>query len=80
MINESNPQLTQIRTWLGAKKPENANVGLDVDLIENRLIDSLDFMDLIFLLEEVTEREVPMSEVSVDKLRTLRSIQEHFLS
>ena len=52
----------------------------DLDLIENRVIDSLDFMEFVFVLEEVTGRANLLDGVSVDAFRTRAAIRRTFLA
>lgn len=72
--------MERIAAWIQAKNP-----GLDrpvtpqEDLIEGRLIDSLDFLEFIYLLEDVSGRTIDLQEVSVDDFRTLERIRERFL-
>ncbi|MFC1408873.1 acyl carrier protein [Streptacidiphilus sp. N1-12] len=73
--------MKQIAEWIQTKNP-----GLDrepdpqEDLIEGRLIDSLDFLEFIYLLEEVSGRTIDLQEVSVDDFRTLERIEQRFLA
>jgi acyl carrier protein len=72
--------VNQIVEWLHEKNPEVAGeIDEQVDLIEGRLIDSLDFLEFIYLLEEVSGSAIDLSTVTVDDFRTLRSINERFL-
>jgi acyl carrier protein len=70
--------LEPVKAWIGSKKPEVTVIDVDLDLIENRIIDSLDFMELIFLLEELTGRETDMNTLTIDSFRSLRAIQKKF--
>lgn len=73
--------MQQISEWIASKNP-----GLDreitptEDLIEGRLIDSLDFLEFIYLLENVSGQPIDLTEVTVDDFRTLDRIQERFLA
>lgn len=44
------------------------------------MVDSLGFMEFILLLEDLVGRELPLSTLNVDHFRTLRAIQDNFLS
>ena len=72
--------LAPIISWIRIKRPAFVGQDLDLDLISNRVIDSLDFMELILLLEDITEQEIDMETLDVKTLRTLRGIQDNFLS
>lgn len=72
--------LAPVVNWIRIKQPAFVGDELDLDLIANRVIDSLDFMELILLLEDITEQEIEMETLDVTTLRTLRGIQDNFLS
>jgi acyl carrier protein len=73
--------LKQIAEWIQSKNPElGREPGPQEDLIEARLIDSLDFLEFIYLLESVSGRSIDLQEVSVDDFRTLERIEYRFLS
>lgn len=72
--------LAPVRAWIGRKRPEATalELDLDLDLIDHRIIDSLDFMELIFLLEGLTGRESDMNTMTIDSFRSLRAIRDNF--
>jgi acyl carrier protein len=74
-------RIDQVKSWLLRRKPElqETDLDLDLDLIENRVIDSLGFIDFVFFLEELTGRELQANTESVNSFRTLRAIQEDIL-
>lgn len=78
--------LAQVRQWLldyrassSEEQTEIANLDLDLDLIENRVIDSLGFMNFVFFLEELTGRELIAEAQSANSFRTLRIIDREIL-
>ncbi|MFF5472390.1 acyl carrier protein [Streptomyces achromogenes] len=73
-------KLTPITDWLHSRNPELDEIPADLDLIENRVIDSLAFMEFILLLEDVVGRELPVNELTVDQFRTLDDIRKNFLT
>jgi acyl carrier protein len=72
-------ELEAIRHWIVAKHSSAIDIDLDTDIIENRLIDSLEFAEFLFALEEITGNAIDLERVSLDAFRTLRNIQSHFL-
>jgi len=50
----------------------------ELDLFENRVIDSLEFMNFLMLLEEATGVPVDTERVQIEQLRTLATIRSHF--
>jgi acyl carrier protein len=73
------PPIEQVRGWLLGRRPDLEEIDLDLDLIENRVIDSLGFLDFVFFLEELTGRELQSDLQSVNSFRTLRAIQGNIL-
>lgn len=83
---EPGSKIDQVRSWLLAYRPkekqdhpELSDIDLDLDLIENRVIDSLGFMNFVFFLEELTERELLAEAQSAHSFRTLRIIRRDIL-
>ncbi|MCY0928825.1 4'-phosphopantetheinyl transferase superfamily protein [Streptomyces sp. H27-H1] len=70
--------LQQVKNWLLARHTEREDIASDLDLIENRLIDSLSFVEFVFLLEQQCGRSIQMETLEVDEIRTLAAIESHF--
>jgi acyl carrier protein len=83
-MNASTPsidaQLESLKAWLLKRKPEIGDIGMDLDLIENRVIDSLGFLDFVFFLEQLTDRELQADAQAVTAFRTLRNIRDMILA
>jgi acyl carrier protein len=73
-------QLDSVRAWLKKKKPAVGEIDLDLDLIENRVIDSLGFIDFVFFLEQLAGRELQTDAQAVTSFRTLRNIRDMILA
>ncbi|CAM5621959.1 hypothetical protein GCM10010222_32320 [Streptomyces tanashiensis] len=70
-----------IAAWLHEKNPGlDGPIAADEDLIEARLIDSMDFLEFIDLLEELSGSSIDLQEVTIDDFRTIGRVQERFLS
>lgn len=72
--------MKQIREWLSQKSDEAMTIGLEDDLIESRIIDSLSFMEFILFLEEVTGKDGLFEVATVESFRSLGAIERSFLS
>jgi acyl carrier protein len=72
-------KLDSVRTWLLARAPEAGDLGLDLDLIDARVVDSLAFTEFLLFLESLVDRELVLDGESVMNLRTLRGIRDHVL-
>ncbi|MGO4463275.1 holo-ACP synthase [Streptomyces sp. M-16] len=69
-----------MKNWLLARHEELDDIAPDLDLIENRLIDSLSFVEFVFLLEQHSGRSIQMETLEVDEIRTFAAIETHFFT
>ena len=79
MSRAAHPALLEVKSWLLRRKPELSDIDEDLDLIENRIIDSLSFLDFVFFLEELTGRELVATAETVGSFRSLRAIEENII-
>ncbi|MFE2979035.1 acyl carrier protein [Streptomyces sp. NPDC059258] len=70
---------TFVRDYLHSRRPDLTSIDPDLDLIDNRVIDSLGFISFLYVLEERTGREIPLDSVSPEDFRTLNRIRARFL-
>ncbi|MEU8629765.1 acyl carrier protein [Streptomyces sp. NPDC048669] len=72
--------MERVIAWLYEKNPGlDEEIAPDEDLIEARLIDSMDFLEFIDLLEEISGSSIDLQEVTIDDFRTLNRVRERFL-
>ncbi|WP_017241884.1 acetylxylan esterase [Streptomyces sp. SS] len=72
--------MERISDWLHEKNPGlDGPIDADEDLIEARLIDSMDFLEFIDLLEDLTGDTIDLQEVTIDDFRTLNRVRARFL-
>jgi acyl carrier protein len=71
--------IDQVRAWLLDKHREQREIADDFDLIASRLIDSLQFVELVLFLEKLSGRPIDMEALSVDDFRSLLTIEARFL-
>ena len=64
--------------YLRTRKPEYGELAPDFDLIESRVLDSLGFVEFLYLLEEHSGREISIDSVSREDFRTIERIKERF--
>jgi acyl carrier protein len=64
--------------FLHAKRPDLSEIPHDLDLIENRILDSLDFISFLYVVEEQTGQEIPLEETTADDFRTINTIKRRF--
>ena len=75
-----NENIAQIKEWMLAKSPDVKDFDEEFDIIENRVLDSLHFMELIYLIENLSGKEIDISGVSVTDFSTLNRIHNNFFS
>lgn len=71
---------SQIEQWLLNNNPDISSIPEDLDLIENRLIDSLRFMEFIFFLETLSGNAIDIAQIQIDNFRTIQSILRSYVS
>ncbi|MFJ5833430.1 acyl carrier protein [Streptomyces sp. NPDC093089] len=72
--------MERISDWLHEKNPGlDGPIDADEDLIEARLIDSMDFLEFIDLLEDMSGSTIDLQEVTIDDFRTLNRVRARFL-
>ncbi|MFE2556323.1 acyl carrier protein [Streptomyces sp. NPDC059352] len=73
--------MERIAAWLHEKNPGlDGPIDVDEDLIEARLIDSMDFLEFIDLLEEISGDSIDLQDVTIDDFRTLGRVEQRFLT
>jgi acyl carrier protein len=73
-------QLDEVKRWFLDRRPDLLDLDPDLDLIENRVLDSLGSVTFIIFLESLTGREIQPSAFSPSTFRTLRSIHDGLLA
>ncbi|MFF9345022.1 MULTISPECIES: acyl carrier protein [unclassified Streptomyces] len=73
--------MERVAAWIQEKNPGlDGPIDADEDLIEARLIDSMDFLEFIDLLEDISGTSIDLQEVTIDDFRTLARVRERFLA
>ncbi|HEV2778125.1 MAG TPA: acyl carrier protein [Actinophytocola sp.] len=72
--------IEEIAGWIISRHPRVEHIDPDHDLIDNRLIDSMSFVECIMLIERLSGRQVDLDQLDLDSFRTLRSIQRSFFT
>lgn len=78
-LAEGYSYLSQIEQWLLNNNPDLSSIPDDLDLIENRLIDSLRFMEFIFFLETLSGHPIDIAKIQIDNFRTIQRILQIYL-
>ena len=70
--------IQSIAQWILRQHPEINHLPMDIDLIENRLIDSLRFMEFIFFLEGLSGQSIEISKIQLDDFRSIQSLADKY--
>jgi hypothetical protein len=74
-----NPGLEQVKKWILARHPAVEDIEPGYDIIEHRLIDSLSFVEFVFVIEQHSGKSIDVNTIDVDDFRSLDAIgQTHF--
>lgn len=74
------PRLDQVTDWIRTRHPELTEIAPDCDLIDNRLIDSMAFLEFIVLIERLAGRPIEVETLNLDDFRSLASIERAFFA
>lgn len=76
----ANERVDELKKWLMRERPDVKDLGLDTDLIDNRILDSVTFINFVYFMEEFTGKKIPLASGSAaNSFRTLRMIREKFM-
>lgn len=80
MTQQTKAPIDVIKEWILSKNEGRTDVDADEDLIENRLVDSLSFVEFVFLIEETAGVEIDLDSLDINDVRTLDAIKKRFLA
>ncbi|MEH1100478.1 acyl carrier protein [Micromonospora sp. CPCC 205561] len=69
-----------ITTFLRARCPDIDSVGVDDDLVESGVLNSMHFVELLYLIEAELGTEISLDEVTTDDFRTISRITQRFFA
>lgn len=69
----------RLEEWFLAKNRQYEGIDPDLDLIENRVVDSLSFVEFVFFLGQLTQTPIDVQNIDIDDFRTLRRIGAKYL-
>jgi acyl carrier protein len=79
VAQQTTMSIDAIKEWIISRNEGRQDVGADEDLIDCRLVDSLSFVEFIFLIEEVSGEEIDVDKLDLNDVRTLAAIKKRFL-
>jgi acyl carrier protein len=78
-----NDHIETLAAWVRARHAEDDVVvecDGDTDLFGSGILDSLGFIALVALVEELSGAPIDLDEVDIDELHTIRAIVQRFLT
>lgn len=72
--------IDKVRQYIADKHNGLRQFGDDDDIIENRLIDSLQFVEFVLYLEELTGTAINMETINIEDFRTISKIESAFFA
>ncbi|HEX8699784.1 MAG TPA: acyl carrier protein [Myxococcaceae bacterium] len=68
----------KLKDWIVQHNAAAKDIGPDTNIIESRLIDSLQFVSFLLYVEELRGKEIPEDQVSLESFRSLSVIRNTF--
>jgi acyl carrier protein len=75
-----NNNVLKIKEWLLSQSPEIGEFDGDFNLVENGVFDSLQFLELINLIEDLSGQILDMTEITIADFQTLNVIENKFFN
>jgi acyl carrier protein len=72
--------IEQVRAWILSKHPDRVSLGADENLIESRLVDSLSFAELVYVIEEASGLEIDFESLDIQDFQTISSVEKAFFN
>ncbi|MBX7550275.1 acyl carrier protein [Streptomyces sp. tea 10] len=69
-----------VREFILERNPKLDQLSDELDLIDSRAINSLAFIEFIFLLEELTGEPIDPEDLNLDDFRTLKALETRFFT
>lgn len=71
--------LGEVRSWILERNPDLTELDAETDIIETRIISSLQFVELVLLVEDLCGEMLDSDQISIEAFRTLKDIEKNFL-
>lgn len=69
---------TDVRDWILERNPDLTELEPETDIIDSRIVDSLQFVELVLHIEDLRGTALESDDVSLDSFRTLKGIEQNF--
>ncbi|MEU5693155.1 phosphopantetheine-binding protein [Actinosynnema sp. NPDC020468] len=76
----STPGVAKVQDWILGRHPDRTSIGRDEDLIESRLVDSLSFVELVYVIEDASGVEIDFDAIDLADFQTIAAIDRAFFA
>ncbi|MFG2966203.1 MULTISPECIES: phosphopantetheine-binding protein [unclassified Streptomyces] len=70
--------IDEVRGWILKRHPERQTIDAEENLIQTRLVDSLTFVELVYVIENATGVEIDFDNIDIQDFQTLAAIEKAF--
>lgn len=70
--------IDEVREWILGRHPERSSLPADENLIESRLVDSLSFVELVYVIEAASGVEIDFDTIDIKDFQTLAAMEKAF--
>jgi holo-[acyl-carrier protein] synthase len=74
------PGVDKVRDWILGRHPERTEIGLDENLIESRLVDSLSFVELVYVIEDASGAQIDFDSIDLQDFQSVSAIDKAFFA
>jgi acyl carrier protein len=75
-VDSSN--VSKLRGWIASTTQQTTPVGMDTDLISEGVLDSLEMVNFLLYIEEISGREIPEALIRPEYFVSLQVINDTF--
>lgn len=75
-----NSNIIKIKEWIITRSPETQEFDADFNIMASGVLDSLQFLELITLIEDLSGRIVDTAEIDIADFLTLKAIENKFFN
>ncbi|MEV8456174.1 4'-phosphopantetheinyl transferase superfamily protein [Streptomyces sp. NPDC052095] len=72
--------IDKVRDWILGRHENRTELAPDVNIIENRLVDSLSFVELVYTIEDASGTEIDFDAIDIEDFQSLDTIEKAFFS
>lgn len=76
----SSTGIEKVRDWILGRHADRTELAADVNIIENRLVDSLSFVELVYAIEDASGAEIDFDTIDIEDFQSLATIEKAFFA